>query len=124
MTRAHRKAAPKVSLAEAVTAENYCERARAHIRANGQGVVVVSPNAPQPLPQHILAHAPDGAKWRAWMLYLASRHVPCRYAKMVGFMTVPADWPELFDPSAPQSDPFPPPLTAKPQRAWGTYGDV
>lgn len=105
---------PPVDVNEPITPETYVARACAYIRAhNGEGVVVVSPTAPLPLPQHIVCYPPDGAKWRAWLLYLASKKIPTTYSRKVGFITVPADWPELFDPTAPQSDPFPPALPAK-----------
>jgi hypothetical protein len=96
-----------------VTAENYVAKACAFIRAKGQGVVIRT-NAPaSPPPASVASFPPDEAKWRAWMTYLAKLGVRTAYARHVGYMTVPADWPEAFDPAAPQSDPFPPPLPAK-----------
>ena len=48
-------------------------------------------------------HATE-ARWFAWMTWMQGHGIPTRYVLSVGVATVPADWPEDFDPRAEPSD--------------------
>lgn len=47
---------------------------------------------------------PTPAQWRAWMEYFADRRIKTTFARQHGIVTVPAEWPEDFDFTAPLSD--------------------
>lgn len=44
------------------------------------------------------------ARWAAWMRWFADHDIPHLGAARFGVATVPTEWPEDFDPSAPPSD--------------------
>lgn len=55
---------------------------------------------------------PTPAQWRAWLEYFSDRKVKTTFMRQHGVATVPTEWPEDFDMTAPLSDrlwtPLPP----------------
>src|SRR5215472_3106784 len=70
---------------EPIAAETYVAHAQAYIRSHGG------------LGPYI---HDDDPRWLAWMAYLDRIGVKTRYVRSRGAMTVPADWPLQFDPTA------------------------
>jgi hypothetical protein len=85
-----------------INAENYVERAQAFIRANrGEGVALRSSDAP---PDARTKSLPvTNAQFWSWIEYFARIGVKTKSSRKSGVMTVPAEWPEDFDASAPAS---------------------
>lgn len=83
----------------AITAANYAERAQAFIRARGGvGFVIRAPGCRE--------GRATPAQWHAWTEYLARIGVKTTFMRQHGVATVPSEWPEQFDMTAPSSDPL------------------
>lgn len=88
-----------------ITSENYGERARAYIMANGGAGFVIRGRLGERGADATGKPATE-PQWIAWIAYLRGRGVAVRFSARMGLATVPAEWPELFDREAPTSDRF------------------
>jgi hypothetical protein len=93
------------STGDRITGKNYTTRAIAFL-AGREGFVIVGPDAPQ---KH---GARTPAQWRAWVEYFSGINLKTTFMRREGRASVPTEWPEDFDPTAPLSDrlwlPLPP----------------
>ena len=96
-----------------ITAGNYVARAKAFIIARGKGTVIWTTEhnsrRVEDLPEA------NEAQWRAWLNYFDALGYPTVFARSVGVITVPTNWPEEFDQNALPSnrDPMPSPPKRK-----------
>lgn len=87
-----------------VTAENWLDRVSGFLRLGGVPFVIRALDGEKgALRTKFPATEPQ---WIAWRSYLISKRVPVRAMDVMGMTTVPCEYPELFDPDAPVSDPF------------------
>lgn len=109
--------ADKPSSGGPITGKNYIERAVAYMRSSGRA------NGDHPVIRSEAGSRGSGAtgelatpdKWRAWMVYFSAIGYPTAAARQLGVMTVPTDYPWLFDAAAPTE--IPPEPLAQPARA-------
>ena len=86
-----------------ITAENYSQRAVAFMRGcGGNGFVIRSIEGAKG--SLATGEKPTDAQWLAWMDYYRMKGIPYRFAQSHGLVTVPCEWPELFDYDAPVSE--------------------
>jgi hypothetical protein len=94
-----------------ITKATYTDRCCAHIRRNGGvGVVIRSLEGEQGARRTGKPETPD--QWRAWMIYFAVLGHPTVFARKLGLMTVPTEFPWHFDVAAPTeipAEPYPQP---------------
>jgi hypothetical protein len=106
-------------LSGGVTNENYIDLAQRFIEAHGGEGFVIRSQTPRD------SKRPTPAQWRAWMEYFSDRQIKTTFARQHSVVTVPTEWPEDFDFTAPLSDrlwtPLAPdeerPLTVEQRRA-------
>lgn len=85
-----------------ITAENYLARAKAFCARGAVPFVVRSAEGTHGW--RASRSATTAAQWAAWMKWFGEKMIQVDVAKHRGMMTVPAEYPEFFDPSAPLSD--------------------
>ena len=93
--------APLIGPQTDITPENYAEKACAIVMTAGKSTVLYGPDDQ--------AHIP--AQWRAWMIYFSRldemskpRGRKASTYNALRVITVPTEWPEDFDATAPLSD--------------------
>jgi hypothetical protein len=105
-------------LSGGVTAENYTELAMNFIKSHGGEGFVIRSQTPKDSKQ------PTPAQWRAWMEYFSDRRIKTTFARQHGVVTVPTEWPEDFDFTAPLSDRLWTPLAPLPEPKRNRSADV
>ena len=81
-----------------ITSENYVQRAIEYARSHG-GLSVIRRHSDQ-----VQGYPATHARWKAWMEWKLAHSIRIRGALAAGIATVPAEWPEDFDPNADSSD--------------------
>lgn len=85
-------------LSGGITADNYEGLAGQFIKTHGGEGFVIRSQTPKDNKR------PTPAQWRAWIEYFSDRRIPTVFARQHGVVTVPTEWPEDFDFTAPLSD--------------------
>ena len=86
-----------MTLAHDVTADNYAEKARGFIAANGgKGFVIVQ----WPTHKASLELKPTLSQWGAWRAYFQVKKINMGWFEHRAYYTVPAEWPHEFDAQA------------------------
>jgi hypothetical protein len=80
---------------ERITRATYAEAAERYIKRNDGRVYYIAARPAMRWKRSEVA--PD--QWRAWLSYFAQLGIPCRLYHQRGYITAPAPWPHLFDPS-------------------------
>jgi hypothetical protein len=78
-----------------ITRETYGAAAERYIERNGGQVYYIAARPARRWKREEVS--PE--QWRAWISYFAQLGLPCRLYQARGYISAPAPWPHIFDPS-------------------------
>ena len=85
-----------------ITQYNYLQLGKAFMQMNGPFLIVRDRFAKPPVDPGMPGWPPTPREWGAWRAWRKSKNLPSAYTEKVGYATVPARWPHLFDADWPE----------------------